>query len=668
MKDTPQMGRGAYLPLMKPEETGGKDTYRGFTLYPFQTEAIAAIEAGRSVIVAAPTGAGKTLVADFAIEHALGAGERIVYTSPVKALSNQKYRDFRTILGDDVGIMTGDVTINPEAPLLIMTTEVFRNTIFEDPERVREIGWVVFDEVHYLDDFDRGTVWEESIIFAPEHIRFVCLSATVPNVRELAAWMEKERAHAIDVVESNWRPVPLEHFMHLPGKKLVPIKEVHGRRGRGPKVPKVSDLLDILAGRDLLPCLYFCFSRRDCESLAKANARRNLLSGPEREKILTLFDDLKERYQLADNKQTERLRASAGQGVMYHHAGVLPIYKEIVERLFTSGLIKLLFTTETFALGVNMPARTVVFHMLKKYNGVAFDWLKTRDYYQMAGRAGRQGIDKIGHVVSRLDLRFDDPKEATRLIRGKVEPVNSRFNLSYSGVLSLYDRLGEGLITAYERSFAKFQRERQGPKKGKKGRGPKLAREEQGIRRRLAVLRATGYIDEDGLTVKGRFASILNGYEVQAAELFSYGVYHLADEVQLAMLMVAIVFEERKGDASAHLPPAVLAEIKSLAERRIREFRHVEFEAGLVELLKEPDFRMAGPTHAWARGASLEEIRRLTSISDGDLVRNFRMALQLMRQIKTQVKGDRDLPEKFGAAIAMLDRDEVDARRQLELG
>ncbi len=650
--------------------TTNDETYRGFTLYPFQTDAIASIRNGHSVIVAAPTGAGKTLVADFAIEHALARGERIVYTSPVKALSNQKYRDFKAIIGDDVGIMTGDVTINPEAPLLIMTTEVFRNTIFEAPDRVANIGWVVFDEVHYLDDLDRGTVWEESIIFAPEHIRFLCLSATVPNLRELAKWMEQERRHRIDVVESTWRPVPLRHFVHLPGKKLVPIEEVRARRNRRARIPQVKDLLDILGKQDLLPCLYFCFSRKDCESLATGNARRSLLTEKERERILGLFDDLKTRYQLADNAKTERLRKAAASGVMYHHAGILPIHKEIVERLFTSGLIKLLFTTETFALGVNMPARTVVFHMLKKYNGVAFDWLRTRDYYQMAGRAGRQGIDTTGHVVSRLDLRFDEPSEATRLITGKVEPVRSRFNLSYSGILSLYDRMGEELITAYERSFAKFQRQRAkgGGKKGKGRHKVRMPREEQLIRRRLAVLRTTGYIDEDGLTEKGRFASILNGYEVQAAELFGYGIYHLANEAQLAMLMVAIVFEQRKGDFSSHLPPRTLAEIKSLSEKRIRDFRHVEFEAGMVDLLKEPDFRMAAPTHAWAKGASFEELRELTSISDGDLVRNFRMALQLMRQIRSQVRGDRDLPEKFGAAIRMLDRDEVDAKKQLELG
>ena len=195
---------------MSEPATQDEGTYRGFTLYPFQQDAIRAIQNGRSVIVAAPTGAGKTLVADFAIEHALARGEKIVYTSPVKALSNQKFRDFREEHGDDVGIMTGDVTINPDAPLQIMTTEVFRNTIFESPERLEHVEFVVFDEVHYIDDEERGTVWEESILYAPGHIRILALSATVPNVDQLAGWMKRTRGYEVDVVQEHTRPVPLQ--------------------------------------------------------------------------------------------------------------------------------------------------------------------------------------------------------------------------------------------------------------------------------------------------------------------------------------------------------------------------------------------------------------------------------------------------------------------------
>lgn len=646
-------------------------TFRGFTLFPFQAEAIAAVTAGESVIVAAPTGAGKTLVADYAIEAALRAGERIVYTSPIKALSNQKFRDFREEHGDAVGIMTGDVTINSEAALLIMTTEVFRNTIFEDPRRLAGTRYVVFDEVHYMDDLERGTVWEESIIFAPDHMRFLCLSATVPNVGEMAAWMRQIRGHEIRVVVSTDRPVPLTHMMHVPGEGFFPVKEAKGRLYRIRKRRKRYDptgreVVDLLEERRLLPALYFCFSRKDCEKLARAHGRRRLLTDEEERKILALFDDLVERYQLKDGDDTGRLRAMVSRGCMYHHAGILPIQKEIIERLFTTGLVKLLFTTETFALGVNMPARTVVFQQLKKFDGVAMNWLRTRDYYQMAGRAGRQGLDDVGHVVSRLHVQYDDPSEAERLIVGKIEPVRSRFNLSYSGLLTLFERLGEeDLLVAYERSFAKYQREHRGKKKG--GR-PKPAREAKLIRQRLAVLREAGYIEDGRLTEKGRFAEYLNGYEVQAAELRAYGLFHLANPVQMAILMVAVVFEERKGDASAHLPPGVLEEVKHLSERKIREFRRIEYDAGLMDLVKEPDFRMASPTYVWAQGGTLDEVREVTSVSDGDVVRNFRMAIQLMRQVRSQLAAEPELQEKLMAAIEMLNRDEVDAKRQLELG
>jgi superfamily II RNA helicase len=654
--------------MKREDDTAPRPTFRGFTLHPFQAEAIDAIEAGRSVIVAAPTGAGKTLVADYAVEEALRRGERIVYTSPIKALSNQKFRDFRSRHGDAVGIMTGDVTINRDAPLLIMTTEVFRNTIFEDPEQLQGIVYAIFDEIHYIDDFERGTVWEEAIIFAPSFVKFVCLSATVPNVGELADWIERTRGTEVSVITSESRPVPLTHWFHMGGPKLIPLT------GRRPPAPprdrhrrraevKTDDLLDLLGTQKLLPCLWFCFSRRDCEKLARANARRDLLTPAERDTILSSFEELRERYQLAEDALTERLRRAASRGVMFHHAGLLPIAKEIVERLFTTGLVRLLFTTETFALGVNMPARTVVFHQLKKFDGMSFDWLRTRDYYQMAGRAGRQGIDAEGTVVSRLDPRFDDPAAALRLIRGRVEPVSSRFNLSYSGLLSLYRRLGEHVGEAYARSFARFQRE---SRRG--GREKRQAREERTIEQRLSVLRRNGYIDGTGLTAKGRFAEFLNGYEVQSTELYSAGILQRADEVQIAILFVAVVFEERKGDSSAHVAPGVLGGLKALAEQRVREFRKTEFEAGLSEMTKEPDFRMAAPTMEWARGEPFARVREVTNISDGDLVRNFRMAIQLLRHIRSQLSDEPDLSRRLSRAVDLLNRDEVDARRQLELG
>jgi superfamily II RNA helicase len=622
-------------------EGAGPRTFRGLELYPFQVQAIRSILKGHSVLVAAPTGAGKTLVADFAIEHAFERDERIVYTSPIKALSNQKFRDFREVHGDAVGIMTGDVTINPGARLLIMTTEVFRNTIFEDPRRLEDIGTVIYDEIHYIDDIERGTVWEESIIYAPEHIRVIGLSATIPNIDDLAAWMAEVRSSTFDVVVKVRRPVPLKHHLYAPGKGPMPLKklktlvskgQIHIRRQR----PRASakDLLDHLQKEKLLPCLYFCFSRKECESRARESSRRQLLSAPDRKKILAHYEDLCDRYQVTEDTLHERVRSLVSRGIMYHHAGLLPVFKEIVERLFNTGLIKLLFATETFALGVNMPARCVAFQSLRKFDGVSFDYMKTRDYFQMAGRAGRQGIDEVGDVFSLLDPRDLDLESIGRILYGQTEPVKSRFNLDYSAVLCLYERLGERVPQAYEKSFAHFVRRRSAAPKdpsarnGKRRRRKSKPRESRLIGHRLRVLKRLGYIEDGALTAKGTFASRINGYEVQAAELLHYGLFHLADEYQLCVLMVAMVFEERRGDMSSRLDDAILQEIKPLSEKKIAEFRRSEFESGIDELTQDVNFRMSAPTYAWARGASFEELRRLTNISDGDLVRNFRMAIQ----------------------------------------
>jgi superfamily II RNA helicase len=665
----------------EPPSTDAPTTFRGLELYPFQVDAIRSIRQGHSLLVAAPTGAGKTLVADYAIEAAFERKERIVYTSPVKALSNQKFRDFREIHGDDVGIMTGDVTINATAPLLIMTTEVFRNTIFEDPARLHDIGTVIYDEIHYLDDIERGTVWEESIIYAPKHIRVIGLSATIPNIQDLADWMAQVRESTFDVLVMEKRPVPLRHFIYMPklGQMSLSKLKDHLKAGRinmkhgNPKAAS-RDLLDRLQKEKLLPCLYFCFSRKECEVRARENSRRRLLNDEESKRILSMYDDLCDRYQVPTDDLFERVRELVACGLMYHHAGLMPIYKEIVERLFTSGLIRLLFATETFALGVNMPARCVAFQSLRKFDGVSFDYMKTRDYFQMAGRAGRQGIDDVGFVYSLLDPRDIDIDKLTRIYNGKAEPVRSRFNLDYSAVLCLYERLGDRVPEAYAHSFAHFQRAQQSQKdpRSKPGntrkRRKRQPRESRLIRMRLKVLKRLGYIEDGKLTAKGVFASKINGYEVQAAELLHYGLFHLADEYQLCVLMTAIVFEERRGNISSRLDNAVIQEIKPLSEKKVSEFRRSEFENGLDDLTQDVNFGLSAPIYAWAKGAAFEDLRGLTNISDGDIVRNLRLTIQIMRNVRNALVGEPEIRRKFEKAMDMLNRDEVDAKRQLELG
>lgn len=670
--------------------------FKGYTLNEFQVEAARAIEDGDNILVSAPTGAGKTLVAEYAIHVALEEGRRAIYTSPIKALSNQKYRDFREE-GLEVGLMTGDLTLNADAPILIMTTEIFRNTIFEDPERLDDVEFAIFDEIHFLDDVSRGTVWEESLIFAPDHIRFVCLSATIENLNQFGRWIGQVRTQHLAVIEHTERPVPLDHRLYHPAsgifrlqhrkratqKALQHSKETRGkqggvergRKGRGsrqaarrrppPRGPRpYVELLNELTRDRLLPILYFCFSRKECEIKGDRNMHRRLLGKREQKRLREIFDDICDRFELdpdADPALREILRrALCGMG--YHHAGMLPIHKEVVERLFTSGLLKLLFTTETFALGINMPARTVVFDALKKYDGVSMDYMRARDYLQMAGRAGRQGIDDEGLVVSILeeeDLR-DAPLNA--YFGGKVEPVISRFNLSYSTIINLYERLGDELLEAYDRSFAAFQ----AAKGSQKTREVKRRAARRELTQRIDVLIDAGYLDEEGILPRGRLAQQINGYEIQVTELMFQGVLEDLSMLDLPVLFSALVHEERKrfdNGKPKKLPAAAMA-----ADKAIRRFVAIELTHGQKETLKLPDFGIARAIHAWARGCEVEDLERLAGSDAGDVVRTLRMAIQMMRQLRHALGNAYDLGPRLEEAIVCVNRDVVDAKRQFELG
>lgn len=637
-------------------------------LNPFQEEACAALDAHRSVLLSAPTGAGKTLVAEYAIEKALERGKRAIYTAPIKALSSQKFRDFQE-LGIDVGIMTGDVTLHPHARVLVMTTEIFRNTIFENPGDLADVDTVVFDEIHYMDDPERGTVWEESIIFAPPHVRFVCLSATVSNLGEFGEWISRVRGEEIAVVRHDERPVPLIHYFFFPGtgprraekvKKLPVVKR--RRRERGPK----WDVLDHVQQRGELPVLFFCFSRKDCERRARAAHRRELLDRADSRRLVGMFDELCERFQIPEDETLRELRHLAAHGVGYHHAGLLPLHKELIERLFTSGLLRLLFTTETFALGINMPARTVVFSSLRKFDGTGFDYIKTREYQQMAGRAGRQGMDEVGLVYSVIDdPRQMDLERLRRIVFGQVEPIRSRFNLSYSSLLNLRALLGDRLYEAWERSFRNFQWRRM-PR-------AKRRRNEEKQRRlidaKLDLLAAFGYLDADGaLTEKGRVAALVNGFELPITELYASDLLHWLDEIQIAVVAASLVFEERRGDVYRRLDPSVLAEHRRDVERIVGRLVEAERERGIPPTVRPPNFRIGSVVVAFANGRGLHELGEWTNASPGDIVRVLRLTVQVLRQLLKAVKGDRAFAEKLRRTIALLWRDEVDAKRQLELG
>ena len=669
-------------------------TWKHYTLADFQRRAVQAIRSGANLLVSAPTGAGKTLVAEYAIEDAVRRGKRCIYTAPIKALSNQKYRDFRDDPEINVGLMTGDVTINPGAQVLIMTTEILRNAIFEDPAALADIEYVVFDEVHYMDDVERGTVWEESLIFAPAGIRFICLSATIANIEELGDWIREIRSHDLVTIESTTRPVPLGHHMYtarsglFTSKALAKVRKAEGghaktgtrrrkpggrkRNGRDRHDPDADrlgfrSLLDELQEKDQLPALIFAFSRKDCQNLAFYNQHRQLLTEEEHERMLTLQHELIELFQLGEGELKGEVLQLATHGIGYHHAGMLPVHKELVERMFTSGLLRMLFTTETFALGINMPARTVIFHSLRKFDGVNFDFLRTRDYMQMAGRAGRQGIDSEGTVVSFLNPTSLREAPFNRILHGEVEPVSSRFRLAYSSILHLLDRIGrERLHEAWEKSFNQFQHRA----KSENARARNKRIQARLLDDHLGMLMDLRYIEEDGehLTARGKLARLLYGFELQITEMLFKGSLENLPASALAVVFVGLIYEDRKRGAPLYVSPKIFGGVRRHVDQIMAGLRRHETSRGIPTPLKQPDWGLSETVMAWIGGASFEELAETTHAPLGDICRNFRMAVQLVRQIRRAIDSSWDLADRLDEVLLAMNRDEVDAHRQLTLG
>lgn len=642
-----------------------------FPLDPFQEEAIRHVLADSSVLVSAPTGAGKTVIAECVIRHARRQGLGVIYTAPVKALSNQKYRDFKELYPGDVGIVTGDVSIQPEAPIVIMTTEIYRNSLFENSERIQKTGWVIFDEIHYLNDPERGTVWEEAILFTPENIRLLALSATVPNIAELAEWMRQVHGHPIQVITETHRPVPLKFTFQCQGQFFDEPKDLKrwGYGGREQwenprhrhhrsmpvkiKPNRLDQLLEVLRRKEQLPCIYFVFGRKRAESLAAEAMLFNFLTPEERRDILALYDRLLERYGLLEEQSAHEMRPLIELGIGFHHAGMLPSLKEVVEQIFTSRLLKLIFTTETFALGINMPARCVVFDELQKFYGNGFKNLTTRDFYQMAGRAGRRGMDDSGFVTMRVNPNHIAYPEVLRVVFGEPEPILSQFNAAYATLLNLFRSMGFGLLDVYPRSLHCFQSSR---KKQKEARHL--------LERKIALLRDMGYLTEAGLTEKGEFAASLFGYEFLLAEMHEGGVLSTLDPVHLCVLLSSFVFEPRKDDSEPRLSPHT-RKLSRLAEEYHHAIYRKEVKYRIYPLTKAPHFHLAPAIEAWARGLEFDKLFRLTGADEGELIRNFRMVIQLLRELYHAAHTPPPLASTAQRALTLINRDIVDAEKQL---
>ncbi len=461
---------------------------RGFTLDPFQTEAIAHLDAGRSVLVAAPTGSGKTVVAEHAIDRALADGRRVFYTSPIKALSNQKYRDLARRVGPSrVGLLTGDNVINGDADVVVMTTEVLRNMLYEGRD-VDQLEFVVLDEVHYLEDSYRGPVWEEVILHLPAHVRLVCLSATVSNTDEVAGWLERVRGETAVVVETT-RPVELTNLyavgdrrgdkLHvLPtliddrpnpeGTRFDPDlrrqRQDRKRRKNGPwRTPHRLELLDMLEERELLPVIWFVFSRKGCDEAAATVVRAGARF-TDHEEALRIRAIAEDRLAGLDAGDLRLLDSSGWlerleRGVASHHAGQVPAFKEAVEMCFAEGLVRVVFATETLALGVNLPARSVVIDQLSKYTGDGHELLTPAQFTQLTGRAGRRGIDERGHAVVPWSpfTQFD---QVASLASSRAFRLRSSFRPTYNMAVNLLQRHEPAAARALlARSFAQYQTE-----------------------------------------------------------------------------------------------------------------------------------------------------------------------------------------------------------------
>ncbi len=654
-----------------------------FVLDEFQRRAIEHLEAGRSVLVTAPTGSGKTVVADHAVDRALAAGRRAFYTTPIKALSNQKYRDLRQRLGPHrVGLLTGDNVIAGDADVVVMTTEVLRNMLYAGAVDDR-LGAVVLDEVHYLEDPYRGPVWEEVILHLPPSVVLVCLSATVSNREQLGGWLKQVRGPTAVVVESR-RPVPLTDLYAVGRRRSDEVNIVptlldgrpnpegsrfdapaasRGSRGSGrprrrggpggsgrsrrdgpcgsggpehrgqrPRAvwrpPRRVDLLAKLEERGLLPVIWFVFSRKGCDQavarLVRDGAR--FTDDTEAARIEELVEarlgllDPADLAALGAQRFLDRLRL----GVASHHAGLVPVFKEAVEQCFAEGLVKVVFATETLALGVNMPARSVVIDKPVKYDGQRTAPLSAAQYTQFTGRAGRRGIDQEGWAVALWspDCTFE---QMARLASSRSFELRSAFRPTYNMVAGLLGRMSaEAARDLMGRSFAQYQAE--------------TASLPADLTRRFdavaGVLHERGHLDGWTLTDSGSLVSrIFHESDLVVAEALSRGLLDGLSPPELASVLSAFTYEHRS--------PGPRPEVwipSGAAYRRLRRIgtaldglNRTERSFGL-DPTRGLEFGFAPAAHRWAAGESLEALQD-ERLSAGDFVRNVKQVVDLARRI-----------------------------------
>ncbi len=634
-----------------------------FPLDRFQLEALDLLDRDQSVLVAAPTGSGKTVVAEYAVAQAFERDERAFYTTPLKALSNQKYTDFARIYGEsNVGLLTGDVVRNPLAPIVVMTTEVLRNMIYAGPSRLSDVHCVILDEVHYLEDRYRGSVWEEIILSAPASIVLVALSATVSNAEELAGWITGVRGATGAVIEDR-RPIELRHLyvvgdresakLHLfpvfvDGRPNPEASALDGRLkriertrpGRGPRpmprnkgplyAPRRFEVVERLGEEDLLPAIFFVFSRAGCDDAVREclDAGVRLTTPEERREIRAIADEHVDALSDSDLQVLgySRFRHGLENGIAAHHAGMVPPFREAVEALFSQALVKVVFATETLALGINMPARTVVIGSLSKFGGAGHQDLTAGEYTQLTGRAGRRGIDEVGYSAV-LYSPFHTFDQVASLASARSRPLSSSFRPTYNMAVNLvkrYDR--DAAYRLVRSSFAQYLSE------------VPLTRQLDAV---LATLSERGYLDHWELTEAGeQLAGIYHDCDLLVVEAMRAGIFDGLDAPSLAAVVSLFTFEARRAQGNqVNLPNARLQKRAARLMDLSEQIRADERLRGLPRTRRlDPGF--ARLAFDWASGSELRTVlgggshRAIeTGISGGDFVRNVKQLGDLLRQL-----------------------------------
>jgi ATP-dependent RNA helicase HelY len=660
----------------------------GFGLDRFQLDAIEAVDQRVNVLVSAPTGSGKTLIANYAIGRELEREQRTFYTTPLKALSNQKYHELCELYGSSrVGLLTGDISINRSAPIVVMTTEVLRNMLLTESDQLTTLGLVVLDEVHYLQDPFRGGVWEEVLILTPPAVRFVALSATIGNADFLGEWFTQVRGPTAIVVEKT-RPIVLHNHVAVM-KRGQPLAEIHdlldgarlsnesrridnlmkssrrfrpGTKWQGPKssapplpyyAPRRSALMQALELEDLLPVIVFIFSRAACDDAVHQLRRDGLLfTAPEdrreieriaEERLIDFSKDDLQALEYADFIDALR------RGITMHHAGMVPAFREIVETCFERNLLSVVFATETLALGVNMPARSVALERFTKYSDAGRQFLTSAEYAQMTGRAGRRGLDDEGHAIACFssDLSLQD---VGRIALAPPADLHSSFRPTYNFTANLINHFDfDTALDVVQRSFAQFENDRRPAGKRRPLTDQMVAR--------FHVLEELGYAKDWTLTPQGQLLrSIYHECDLLIAECLSFGVFDGLEPSELAGLLSCFVYESKRSTRAINAARHVSTKKKKVHHDRLGQERRVSISERLREIIvidakireveerygvphfKEPDGHFATVLAAWARGVTLGTVLDLADAeigqtSPGDFVRNAKQVADLCEQL-----------------------------------